>query len=141
MLGLHLQNKCDRQGTWASAERNFREFFGASSVVVAVLWRMLSEYDLVPKGGKIVHILWTLHFFRAYPKEGHACAIAGGSGGAVDPKTHRKFVWAFIYAIADAESIVVSSCPLLQEYSFPETHIILCFTSRSFLRIVKRVGV
>ena len=69
---------------------------------------MLSEYDLVPEGGKIVHILWTLHFFRAYPKEGHACAIAGGSGGAVDPKTHRKFVWAFIYAIADAESIVVS---------------------------------
>ena len=47
------------------------------------------------------------------PKEGPACAIAGGSGGAVDPKTHRKFVWAFIYAIADAESIVVSLVFLL----------------------------
>ena len=82
--------------------------FGASSVVVAVLWRMLSEYDMVPEGGKIVHILWTLHFFHAYPKEGHACAIAGGSGGAVDPKTHRKLVLEFIYAIADAESIKVS---------------------------------
>ena len=51
--------------------------------------------------------------FCAYPKEGPACAIAGGSGGAVDPKTHHKFVWAFIYAIADAESIVVSLVLLL----------------------------
>jgi len=50
MLGLDLQNKSDRRGTSASAERNFREFFGASTVVVAVLWRMLSEYDLVPEG-------------------------------------------------------------------------------------------
>ena len=113
MLGLDLQNKCNRQGTSASAERNFWEFFGASTVVVAVLWRMLSEYDLVPEGGKLVHILWTLHFLRAYPKEGPASAIAGGSGGAVDPKTHRKFVWAFIYAVADAESIVVSLLLLL----------------------------
>ena len=113
MSGLDLQNKCDRRGTSASAERNFWEFFGASTVVVAVLWRMLSEYDLVPEGGKLVHILWTLHFLRAYPKEGPASAIAGGSGGAVDPKTHRKFVWAFIYAIADAESIVVSLLLLL----------------------------
>ena len=57
-----------------------------------------------------MHILWTLHFFRAYPKEGHACAVAGGSGGAVNPKpkTHRKFVKAFTYAIADTESIKVS---------------------------------
>ena len=47
-------------------------------------------------------------FFCAYPKEGPVCTIAGGSGGAIDPKTHRKFVWAFIYAIANAESIVVS---------------------------------
>ena len=113
MLGLDLQNKSTRRGTSASAERNFREFFGASTVVVAVLWRMLSEYDLVPEGGKLVHILWTLHFLRAYPKEGPASAIAGGSGGAVDPKTHQKFVWAFIYAIADAESIVVSLLLLL----------------------------
>jgi len=49
-----------------------------------------------------------LSFFCAYPKEGHACAVACGSGGAVDPKTHRKFVKAFTYAIADAESIKVS---------------------------------
>ena len=63
MLGLDLQNKSNRQGSLASAERNFREFFGANSVVVVdVLWRMLLEYDLVPEGGKIVHILWTLHF-------------------------------------------------------------------------------
>ena len=93
-------------------------------MVVAVLWRMLSEYDLVPEGGKIVHILWTLHFFRAYPKEGPACAIAGGSGGAVDPKTHRKIVWAFTYAIADADSIVVSKL-LVDGLSFLKTHVFI----------------
>ena len=108
MLGLDLQNKCDQRGTWASAERNFREFFGASSVVVAIFLRVLSEHDLIPEGGKIVHIPWTLHVCSAYPKEGHERALSGGSGGAVDPKTHRKFVWEFIYAIAEAESIKVS---------------------------------
>lgn len=146
MLGLDLQNKCDRRGASASAERNFREFFGASSVVVAILWRMLSENDLVPAGGKIVHLLWTLHFFRAYPKAGHACAVAGGSGGAVDPKTHRKFVRAFTYAIADAESIVVSSfsCFLIGLFiamNWLIEYFMLYLTSRSYLRTVKRVGV
>ena len=38
MLGLNLQNKANRQeGSLASAERNFQEFFGTSSLVVAVL--------------------------------------------------------------------------------------------------------
>ena len=39
---------------------------------------------------------------------GHACAVAGGLGCNIDPKTYRKYVWQFIYAIADAESIMVS---------------------------------
>ena len=114
MLGRELQNKRGPPGSWASAEQDFREFFGAGCVVVAILWRMLGEHNLIPEGGKIVHLLWTLHFFRAYPKTGHACAVAGGLGGNIDSKTYRKYVWKFIYAIADAESIMVScSLPLL----------------------------
>ena len=73
-----------------------------------ILWNVLYEHDLIPEEVEIVNILWTLYFCCAYPKEGHACAIAGGSGGAVNPKTHRKFVREFIYVIADAESIKVS---------------------------------
>ena len=47
-------------------------------------------------------------FFRAYPMAGHACAVAGGLGGNIDTKMYRKYVWQFIYAIADAESIMVN---------------------------------
>jgi hypothetical protein len=108
MLGRELQHKCGPPGLWASAERSFKEFYGASCIVVAILWRMLGGNGLMPKGGKIIHVLWTLHFMQAYPKEGHACAMAGGLGGAIDPKTHCKYVWEFIYAIADLESIMVS---------------------------------
>ena len=83
-------------------------------MVVAILWRMLGEHSLIPEGGKIVHLLWTLHFFCAFPKTGHACAVAGGLGGKIDSKTYRKYVWQFIYAIAYAKSIMVSCLlPLL----------------------------
>jgi hypothetical protein len=58
LLGRELQNKRGPPGAWASAERDFREFFGAGCVVVAILWRMLNEHDLVPEGGKIVHLLY-----------------------------------------------------------------------------------
>jgi hypothetical protein len=53
MLGRELQNKRGPPGSWASAERDFREFFGAGCVVVAILWRMLGEHDLIPEGGKL----------------------------------------------------------------------------------------
>jgi hypothetical protein len=137
LLGRELQNKRGPPGAWASAERDFREFFGAGCVVVAILWRMLNEHDLVPEGGKIVHLLWTLHFVRAYPKAGHACAVAGGLGGNIDPKTYRKYVWQFIYAIADAESIMVSCLlQILQMLLLVKISLLYLF-SRFFLRIVK----
>jgi hypothetical protein len=63
---------------------------------------------LVPDKGEIIHLLWTLFFFKAYPKQSSACSAAGGSSGAIDPKTWRKYIWPFVYAIADLESIVVS---------------------------------
>ena len=130
MLGRELQNKRGPPGSWASAERDFREFFGASCVVVAILWRMLDEHEFIPEGGEIVHLLWTLHFFRVYPKTGHACAVAGGLGGNIDPKTHRKYIWQFIYAIAAAESIVVSSLlplPCCRWFYFSKSHCCVCF--------------
>jgi hypothetical protein len=33
----------------------------------------------------------------------------GASAGAVDPKTHRKWVWAFIDAVANLVDVVVSN--------------------------------
>ena len=42
-----------------------------------------------------------------YPLQAPGCAAVGASGGAVDPKTHRKWVWAYIEAIAIAELVEV----------------------------------
>ncbi len=39
--------------------------------------------------------------------------MAGGLGGATDFKINCKYVWQFIYAIADAELLVVSCVMLI----------------------------
>jgi hypothetical protein len=38
--------------------------------------------------------------------------MAGGLCGAIDPETHPKYTWQFIYAIADAE-LLMMSCVML----------------------------
>jgi hypothetical protein len=43
-----------------------------------------------------------------YPKQGLGCLVVGASTGAVDPKTHRKWVWAYVEAIAKLADVVVS---------------------------------
>ena len=63
--------------------RLFREFFGTS----VILWEFLVCDRIRPRGGRSWHLLWALHFMKVYPKQGLGC-------GAVDPKTHRKWVWA-----------------------------------------------
>ncbi len=55
------------------------------------------------------HLLWTLYFLKVYPREGPGCAAVGGSRGAVDPKTMRKWVWLFLERIAELADEVVSS--------------------------------
>jgi hypothetical protein len=72
------------------------------------LWKLLTEHTLIPEEGTIKHLLWTLHFFRAYPKQAVACSTVGGSGGAIDPKTLRNHIWPFIEAIAFLIPDVVS---------------------------------
>jgi hypothetical protein len=53
------------------------------------------------------YLLWTLHFLKAYPKQAAVCSAVGGSAGAIDPNTLRKYVWPFIRAVADFEPAVV----------------------------------
>ena len=42
------------------------------------------------------------------PIAGPGCAAIGASGGAIDPKTHQKWVRAYIEAIAKLVNIVMS---------------------------------
>ena len=101
-------NKAGRPiGSVGTEDRNFREFFGAGPFVVAKLWILMMDQDLIPPDGEIKHLMWTLHFLKAYPRQGAVCSTVGGSSGAIDPKTFCKYMWPFIHAMANLESVLV----------------------------------
>ena len=95
-------------GTAAREDRRFREHFGAPFAIVRMVWDMLVEGYLLPEKSKPKHLLWTLYFLKCYPKEGPGCAAVGGSKGAIDPKTMRKWVWLFLERINELADEVVS---------------------------------
>ena len=105
-----IMNKFTRPDAAASTKiRAFHETFGTSLPIVSMVWSMLWEEDVVPEGGRPKHLLWALHFLKVYPLQAPGCAAVGGSAGAVDAKTHKKWVWAFIDAIAELVDEVVSN--------------------------------
>ena len=109
LVGKDIQNKTGRKiGSDVTEDRAFREFFGTNQFVATALWNNLAVRDFIPAEGEIKHLLWTLHFMKVYTKQGVVSSTVGGSSGAVDPKTFRKYVWPFIHAIADLEPDVVS---------------------------------
>ncbi len=88
--------------------RLFHEFFGASMRVVEILWELVVCNKLRPRGGRLEHLLWALYFMNVYPKQGPGCLVVGASASAVDSKTHRKWVWAYIKTFAELVDVVVS---------------------------------
>ena len=108
-LAMEIQNRATRRiGTDLMEARRFREFFGTSLVVVEQIWELLERESLLPDGCDPKHLLWALHFMKVYPKQSPGCSVVGGSGEAVDPKTHHKWVWMFLDAIAELSGEVVS---------------------------------
>ena len=104
-----IQNRTSRiVGTAEMEDRRFRELFGARMEIVLHLWKMMEEDNLLPEKSKPKHLLWTLYFMKVYPREGPGCSAVGGSGGAVDPKTLRKWVWLFIERIGELADDTVS---------------------------------
>jgi len=88
-----IMNKFPRPDSAASTGIcAFRETFSTSLLIVSKVWSMLWEEDILPEGGCPNHLLWALHFLKVYPLQAPGCAAVGASGGAVDPKTHRKWV-------------------------------------------------
>ena len=109
IAGCLMNRPPRRDGRWSSTEtRLFREFFGTSERVVEVIWELIVRDELRPRGGRPEHLLWPLHFLKVYPKQGPGCAVVRTSNGAVDAKTHQKWVWAFVDAIAKLVDVVVS---------------------------------
>jgi hypothetical protein len=75
---------------------------------VEKLWFLLNQEELQPAGRCPKNLLWALHSMKIYPKQALVCAAIGMSGRAIDPKTHQKWVWAYIQAIAKLMDKVVS---------------------------------
>ena len=104
-----IQNRTYRcVGTAAMEDRRFHGLFGARIEIVLKVWSMLLEDGLRPKKSKPKHLLWTLYFLKVYPREAPGCSAVGGSKGAIDPKTLRKWVWLFIERIAELADDAVS---------------------------------
>ena len=108
LAGWDLQNRRQPIKSSATRKRAFRDFFSARASVVCLLWHLPDRHDLLPDKSKIEHLLWTLYFFKAYTCQSLACTTVGSSNGAVDPKTFRKWVWRFVFGIADLKEVVVS---------------------------------
>ena len=69
----------------------------------------MEEGGLLPEKSRPKHLLWTLYFLKVYPREAAGCSAVGGGGGAIDPKTLRKWVWLFIERIGELADEVVSN--------------------------------
>jgi hypothetical protein len=69
---------------------------------------LLKRVSLLPKKSDPKHLLWALYFLKVYPKQSLCCWAVGTSACAIDLKTHHKWVWAFIDAIANLVDITVS---------------------------------
>ena len=108
-IARDIQNRASHAiGTPIMEARHFCEFFGTSVDVVELVWEhILHRDELLPKGGQPKHLLWALHFLKVYPKQSPGCSAVGASKGAIDPKTHRKWVWAFVEAIAELVDEIV----------------------------------
>jgi hypothetical protein len=108
-LARDIQNRGARQtGTDRMEAQHFCEFVGTSLVIVEKLGELLDRESLLPYGCDPKHLLWALHFMKVYPKQSTGCSAVGASAGAVNPKTHRKWIWAFIEAFAELIDEVVS---------------------------------
>ena len=108
-IGREIQNRSKRRvGSDLTEDNRFRSFFGCGAETALILWNMMHAYSCEPNNLQIEHFLWCLFFMKVYPKQGPACSVVGGSNGAVDPKTLRKWSWGFIVSIAELAEIVVS---------------------------------
>ncbi len=68
----------------------------------------MADHDIIPPEGEIKHLLWVLHFLKAYLRQSAVCSMVGGSTGAIDPKTFWKYMWPFICSVANLKTVVVS---------------------------------
>jgi len=95
-----------RGGVFAPQDGH-EELLGKAEAMDAT-WELIKRDSLLPEGGRPKHLLWALHFMKVYPKQSPGCSTVGASAGAIDPKTHQKWVWLLIDALVGLMDVVVS---------------------------------
>jgi hypothetical protein len=93
----------DKARSTQTEDRDFREHFGCGVLVALSLWGLLLTTALLPDGGTLEHLLWTLMFMKTYAKQKTLCSLCGG----IDPQTLKKWVKLFVEAISSLEPMVV----------------------------------
>jgi len=96
-------------GTATMEDRRFRGLFTARIEIVLKVWSMLLKDGMRPKKSKPKHLLWMIYFLKGHLREAPGCSAVGGSKGAINPKTLRKWVWLFIECITKLADEVVST--------------------------------
>ena len=108
-LTRNIQNQASHHVSTAMTETlHFCEFFETSLLIVKKVWELLERDSLLPEVCHPKHLFLAFNFMKVYPKQSLGCLDIGMSAGAIDLKTHRKWVWAFINAVANLVDIVVS---------------------------------
>ena len=94
----------DTRRATMTEDRCFREHFGCGAQTALALWALILSSAMLPEGGSLHHMLWTLLFMKVHAKSEVMSRLCGGA----DKTTIRKWVWLFVPAIASLESLVVS---------------------------------
>ena len=82
-------------------DKKFRALFGCSAVVMLALWSLLVEHDVLPPGGKLIHLFWALMFVKVYPTEETLTKLCKDpTGRTPDRKTVRKWIRLFMTAVS-----------------------------------------
>lgn len=95
-----LENRA-RVASQVGSIRRFREYFGCSPGLCALIWSWLVfnvDDDALP-----IHLLWTLLFLKQYQTE----AVSSGLC-RVNERTYRERIWSVIQKLAELN--VVSLC-------------------------------
>jgi len=104
-LGFDLMGKQPGNSLMVKMRR-FVGHFGVNWHICASLWVLmlpLIDSEAIYNGIKPLYLLWALHFMKVYGTESVNAATK-----KCDKKTHRKWVWLVVEALAQLEPELVS---------------------------------
>ena len=120
-----MENDPFKERALLEEDQTFRTLIGCGPLIVLKLWLMLNVNDLVPRGGQLKHLLWTLLYCKTYAKWKTMRTLT-----KTDPKTLRKWINLFFDAIGELKSHVVGDTHLVLWFCFSNLALFFPFASQ-----------